>query len=228
MLPVRPRHGEHEGPEERLRGHRPAGDTPGEGLLRQEDYNEVGGTEINLIWCDDPEKLAAIQKILEDYTVDDPELGKVKPLTVVNRQEMEERQGLRGGGKVRPRELYSEYWINNPDDSERRDLARPVHLPALQLPGDGARRRAGERYQQRGFSMGINVPETCCSVCRELTAAFRPTTYRSSSSRRVERRETPLPASILTGEVEIGDIAPTIYGIMGWPPPACVDGTRLP
>jgi bisphosphoglycerate-independent phosphoglycerate mutase (AlkP superfamily) len=30
------------------------------------------------------------------------------------------------------------------------------------------------------------------------------------------------------GEIEVGDIAPTIYRIMGWEAPGCVDGKPLP
>jgi len=36
------------------------------------------------------------------------------------------------------------------------------------------------------------------------------------------------PGSSYPGQVAIGDIAPTIYRIMGWNPPPCVDGHPLP
>src|SRR5665811_1462144 len=38
------------------------------GMVRHEDYEEVGGTELNNLWVKDPAKLAKVQKILEDYT----------------------------------------------------------------------------------------------------------------------------------------------------------------
>ena len=37
-----------------------------------------------------------------------------------------------------------------------------------------------------------------------------------------------VPGSEYGGEVEVGDIAPTIYGILGWEAPDCVDGEPLP
>jgi len=37
-----------------------------------------------------------------------------------------------------------------------------------------------------------------------------------------------MPGTVIAEEVEIGDIAPTIYQILGWEAPSCVDGKPLP
>ena len=103
------------------------------GLLHYEDYYEGGGTEINFIWCDDPARLQTIEEILEGYTVDDPELGPVQPLIVINREETISGVDYGELGHVRPMELYSEFWAGHPDEPGGHIWPRPLHLPEVQL-----------------------------------------------------------------------------------------------
>jgi hypothetical protein len=198
------------------------------GLVRHEDYEEVGGTELNNIWAKDPAKLAKIQKILESYTVDDPVLGKVKPLQVVNREEARSGKDFGKLGRVLPGELYSEYWVNHPDSSEGGQIWPDLFVfPAYnyQVMAHGDALASG--INNVGLSFGINVPE---SVKFGLPAAHGglqtthiPLIFKAPKA----VSGAPAAGTEHSGPVEIGDIAPTIYNIMGWTPPACVNGHLL-
>ncbi len=197
-----------------------------EGLLRFEDYNEVGGTEINMIFCDDPAKTARIQQILEAYTIDDPELGKVHPLTVINRQEMKDGKQFGENGRVIPGELYSEYWINNPDPNGQiwPDLfVFPLYNYQVVAHGDALK----SGINNVAFNMGINIPDSVLfgfpGAHGGLQTEPIPLVFKAPSGTAAYG-----PGESYGGEVRIGDIAPTVYSLMGWPAPACVDGTLLP
>lgn len=199
------------------------------GMLRHEDYEEVGGTELNNIWSKDPAKLARIQKILEEYTVEDKELGSVRPLMVVNREEARTGKDYGKFGKVLPGELYSEYWANNPDPSEKGEIWPDLFVFPLynyQVVAHGDALASG--INNVGLSFGINVPE---SVKFGLPGAHGglqtnhiPLLFKAPAG----GKGAQAPGSTHGELVEIGDIAPTIYGIMGWTPPECVDGKPLP
>ena len=197
------------------------------GLIYKEDYFESGGTEINFIWCKDPKKLAAIDKILEEYTVDDKELGKVKPLTVINRQEMKDGKDFGKAGRVRPMELYSQYWINHPNEPNGQKWPDLFIFPLYnyQVAAHGDILASG--INAVGFNLGINVPE---SVIIGMPAAHGglQTSYQPLLLKVPAGYEGYRGGSEYTGEVEVGDIAPTIYRIMGWEAPGCVDGKPLP
>jgi Type I phosphodiesterase / nucleotide pyrophosphatase len=197
------------------------------GLLRFEDYNEAGGTEINMIWGNDPEKTSQIEKILESYTIDDPKLGKVHPLTVIDRAEMKNGKDFGSHGKVLPRELYSEYWINNPDEQDGElwpDLfVFPLYNYQVMAHGDAM----SSGINNIGFSFGINIPD-------EVEIGF-PAAHGGLQTESIpliikapEGSAADKPGSKQDKEVRIGDIAPTIYQVMGWPAPECVDGKPLP
>jgi Type I phosphodiesterase / nucleotide pyrophosphatase len=198
-----------------------------QGLLRFEDYNESGGTEINLIWSDDPAKTAKVQNVLEDYTIDDPKLGKVHPLAVVNRQEMKDGKDFGDKGKVLPGELYSDYWINHPgqaDGEQWPDLfVFPLYNYQVVAHGDAL----STGINNVGFSMGIRMPDEVKvgfpAAHGGLQTERIPLVFKAPSS-----YEGYAPGTTNLTAVRIGDIAPTIYGIMGWPAPACVDGKPLP
>jgi arylsulfatase A-like enzyme len=206
-----------------------------EGLVHYEDYLEGGGTEINFIWCDDEARLEAIEEILESYTVDDPELGPVQPLLVVSRQEMidgiteEEIQAKYGEnieGRVRPMELYSEYWVNHPDEPNGQMWPDLCIFPFYNynVAAHGHIFKGG--INPIGISLG-NLPDN-------LELGF-PAAHGGLQTARI-----PLIFKAPTGdpdyeaggtygdEVEVGDIAPTIYQILGWTSPDCVDGSPLP
>ncbi len=197
------------------------------GLLRFEDYNEAGGTEINMIWGNDQKTTADIEKILEDYTIDDPRLGKVHPLTVINRREMKDGKDFGSHGKVLPKELYSEYWINNPDANNGEQWPDLFVFPLYnyQVMAHGDAMRSG--VNNIGFSFGINIPDKVKigfpAAHGGLQTESIPLILKAPAGSAANR-----PGSKYGGEVRIGDIAPTIYGIMGWQPPACVDGKPLP
>jgi hypothetical protein len=197
------------------------------GFVRHEDYEESGGTEINLIWFKDPEKAAAMEKVLKDFTIEDPELGQVSPLTVIDRREMKSGVDFGKAGRVRPMELYSEYWINHPDEPGGHiwpDLfVFPLYNYQIMAHGDVL----STGVNAVGINLGINTPE---SVRIGLPGAHgglqtdrQPLVFKAPAG------YTQYGAgSSYGGEVEIGDIAPTIYKIMGWPEPANVDGKPLP
>jgi len=197
------------------------------GYLRHEDYNESGGTEINLIWGDDSKKLDSIERVLEGYTVDDRELGRVHPLTVINRREMAKGVDFGKAGKVRPGELYSEYWINHPggETGERWPDLFVFPLYNYQVAAHGDVMSTG--INAVGINMGINVPDTVKvglpGAHGGLQTTRIPLIFKAPAG-----YEGYPTGSEYPGEVEVGDIAPTIYQIMGWPSPRCVDGKPLP
>ena len=197
------------------------------GYLRHEDYEESGGTEINLIWFKDPAKAAGIEKALNQFTIDDPQLGTVKPLTVIDRQQMKDGVDFGKAGKVRPGELYSEYWESHPDEPGGHlwpDLfVFPLYNYQVLAHGDVL----STGVNAVGINLGINTPE---SVRIGLPGAHgglqtenQPLVFKAPAG------STDYPAGkSYTGAVEIGDIAPSIYKIMGWPAPENVDGRPLP
>ncbi len=198
------------------------------GFLRHEDYEETGGTEINVLWSKNPSKTAAMKKALADYTVSDPKLGKVKPLTVLDRDQMKNGADFGKAGHVRPGEIWSEYWAAHPNEGDNGEQWPDIFVAPLynyQVVGHGDVLSSG--VNAIGFSLNSHLPE---SVLFGLPGAHgglqtdhiplmvkAPSGYAKYS-----------PGSEYTSEVEIGDIAPTIYGIMGWPVPGCVDGQTLP
>lgn len=197
------------------------------GFVYKEDFFESGGTEINFIWCKDPKKLAAINKVLEEYTVDDKELGKVKPLTIINRTEMKEGKDFGKAGKVRPMELYSDYWINHPNEPNGQKWPDLFIFPLYnyQVMAHGDILASG--INAVGFNLGINVPESVIVAMPGahggLQTSFIPLLLKVPAG-----YEGYKGGSEYSGEVEVGDIAPTIYRIMGWEAPGCVDGKPLP
>ncbi|MBU1671934.1 MAG: alkaline phosphatase family protein [Actinobacteria bacterium] len=197
------------------------------GYLRHEDYEEVGGTAMNCLWVLKPERAADIQKVLEEYTVTDQVLGPVKPLTVLNRQEMLDGKDFGEAGRVRPRELYSEWWINHPDSDNGEEwpdlFVFPLYNYQTLAHGDAL----ASGINNVGIGFGINVPESVQfglpGIHGGLQTAYVPLVFKAPAG-----TDAYAPGRVYDREVEIGDIAPTIYEIMGWPAPGCVDGKPLP
>ncbi len=196
------------------------------GFVLNEDYREGGGTEINMIWCPDPEKRLEIERVLEAYTVNDPELGPVRPLVVVNREEMINGVDLGPLGRIRPRELYSEFWIANPglpDGHLWPDLfVFPLYNYNVAAHGNILSTAANPV----GITLG-NVPDN-------VLVGF-PGAHGGPQTTRIPLILKPpagcleyRPGTAWAGEVGIGDIAPTIYRLLGWEAPDCVDGKPLP
>ncbi len=195
------------------------------GLTHFEDYIEVGGGGINFIYCDDPSIRDFIQQTLEDFTIDDPQLGPVKPLMVIDREEMENGVDYGPFGRLRPGELYSEYWINHP------------HQPGGQLWPDlfvfsvyNYQVVAHGDYLASGanaIGMVLAMPD---SVKLGFPASHGG--FQTSHIALVFKAPAGLgsypPGTQYHGEAEIGSIAPTIYQLLGWPVPGCVDAGPLP
>ena len=197
-----------------------------QGLVYYEDFYEAGGTEINFIWCDDAAKLAAIEAILEGYTVDDPQLGPVQPLMVINREEMVTGMDYGEFGEVRPMELYSEYWTGHPDEPDGHlwpDLfIFPLYnynIAAHGLILAGAANPVGLTIGNIPDNVQLGFP----GAHGGLQTAHMPLIFKAPAG-----WSGYVAGSKYGGEVEVGDIAPTIYGILGWEAPDCVDGKPLP
>ena len=196
------------------------------GLILKEDYFEGGGTEINLIWCEDPDKLRDIENILENHTVNDPELGPVKPLVVVNREEMRSGVDLGPQGKIRPKELYSEFWITHPDEPDGHRWPDLFVFPLYNYNVAAHGNVLATAMNPVGITLG-NVPDNVQlgfpAAHGGLQTTRNPLLFKAPKGH-------PLypPGTTVQEEVEIGDIAPTIYRILGWDAPDCVDGKPLP
>ncbi len=195
------------------------------GLVFNEDYREAGGTEINFLWCDDADRLQAIEEILEGYTVDDPELGPVQPLIVINREEMASGVDYGEHGHVRPMELYSEYWINHPGEQGGHLWPELFVFPLYNYNVAMHGAVLTTAVNPVGASMG-NVPDNLQiglpAAHGGLQTAYIPLIFKAPVG------SSYAPGTVIEEEVEVGDIAPTIYGILGWEVPDCVDGAPLP
>lgn len=197
------------------------------GFVRREDFEESGGTEINFIWSDDKKKLSKIEKVLSNYTVEDEDLGKVKPLLVVNRKQMKDGMDFGNEGQIRPGELYSEYWVTHTDEENGQIWPDLFVFPRYNYQVAAHGDVFGAGINAIGVNFGMKVPETVVlgfpAAHGGLGTTRIPLMLKVPAGRSDYRPDTEYE-----GEVEVGDIAPTIYGILGWEPPGCVDGTPLP
>jgi Type I phosphodiesterase / nucleotide pyrophosphatase len=197
-----------------------------QGLLHLEDYYEGGGTEINMIWCDDPARLQAIENILEGYAVDDPELGPVQPLIVINREEAISGVDYGEQGRVRPMELYSEFWVSHPDEPGGHLWPDLFIFPRYNYNVAAHGQVLASAINPVGIYLG-NVPDSVelgfPGAHGGLQTAHMPLVFKAPTG-----WPGYTPGTVISEEVEIGDIAPTIYGIQGWEVPDCVDGEPLP
>jgi hypothetical protein len=197
-----------------------------EGLVHHEDFHEGGGTQINFIWCDDEDKLDAIEQILEGHTVDDPLLGPVQPLMVINRQEMVDGVDYGEFGRVRPRELYSEYWITHPDEPDGHLWPDLCIFPLYNYNIVAHGHILAGGINPIGITLG-NLPDNLelgfPAAHGGLQTSHIPLIFKAPAG-----NPNYTPGLEYGGEVEVGDIAPTIYRILGWEEPDCVDGNPLP
>ncbi len=194
------------------------------GFVYNEDYREAGGAG-SVIWCADPAKTAQIEQVLEQYVVDDPELGEVRPMVVINRQEMKDGADFGEMGTVLPGELYSEYWINNPGGPEGHIWADLFVFPQYRYNICTHGQVLAGGFNPVGITLG-NIPDT-------VQMGF-PSFHGGLSTGRIPLVfKAPMgypgyaPGTESAKPVRIGDLAPTVYQIMGWPAPDCVDGTPL-
>ena len=140
---------------------------------------------------------------------------------------MKEGKEFGKAGKVRPMELYSDYWINHPNEPNGQKWPDLFIFPLYnyQVMAHGDILASG--INAVGFNLGINVPESVLVAMPGAHGGLQ-TSYLPLLLKVPSGYEGYKGGSEYTGEVEVGDIAPTIYQIMGWDPPACVDGKPLP
>ena len=129
-------------------------------------------------------------------------------------------------GTIRPNELYSEYWVNNPGGPDGHIWADLFVFPQYRYNICTHGQVLAGGFNPVGITLG-NIPDTVqmgfpsfhggLSTGRIPLVFKAPMGYPGYASG-TERSE----------QVGIGDIAPTIYQIMGWTPPECVDGKPLP
>ena len=193
------------------------------GIVYGEDYHENGGAGSS-IWIHDPSRAKAIEEALENYEVNDPELGLIRPLIVINREEMKNGVDLGPFGRIRPMELYSEFWVENPQAGQVWADLFVFPLFNYNVVSHGQILAGG--FNPIGISLG-NFPDSMQlgfpaahggPTTSDIPLLFKaPFGYQGYA-----------PGSEYSGEVTIGDIAPTIYQILGWEEPECVDGSPLP
>lgn len=195
------------------------------GFVYNEDYREAGGAG-SVIWCGDPVKVAQIEQVLEQYTVDDPEQGKINPMIVLNRQEMRDGMDYGERGSVLPGELYSEYWANNPGEPDGHIWADLFVFPQYRYNICTHGQVLAGGFNPVGITLG-NIPDTVQmgfpSFHGGLSTGRIPLVFKAPAG-----YPGYIPGTERAERVGIGDIAPTIYQIMGWTPPECVDGKPLP
>ncbi len=193
------------------------------GILYGEDYHENGGAGTS-IWIHNKAKARAIEEILENYEINDPDLGNIRPMVVINREEMKNGVDLGPLGSIRPMELYSLFWIENPQEGQIWADLFVFPLYNYNIVSHGQILAGG--FNPIGISLG-NFPD---SLQLGFPAAHGgPTTSKIPLLFKAPRGYSGYaPGTEYPGEVTIGDIAPTIYRILGWNEPECVDGSPLP
>jgi hypothetical protein len=126
-------------------------------------------------------------------------------------------------------ELYSEYWINNPPiapDYEGQLWPDLFILPRYNYNVVAHGHALADAANPVGVSLG-NIPDNVQlgfpAAHGGLQTTDMPLIFKAPAG-----WDGYTPGSEYTGQVEIGDITPTIYRILGWEPPACIDGEPLP
>ena len=187
------------------------------------DYDE-GALSYDLVYSRDKKNLPAIEKVLEEYTVNDPVEGTVHPMVVFNREEMQTGRDTCSGISVNPREFYSEYWAGR--DAEGSDSMKWPDLIVYSMDNYCTRiymdltRTGGNAI---GIKADVNLPAELSLMAMGGHLSFNtrhvPLVFKGPGAR---------PGAEVAEEVFLSDIAPTIYRALGWPTPEYVDGKPLP
>ncbi|HUT51835.1 MAG TPA: alkaline phosphatase family protein [bacterium] len=186
----------------------------------EKDYFAGSATSIGMVAArrDDPEIIKEVEAALESWQVKNPLTGQREcPVVVYNREEM--KTGIDAKTNTAwmlPREYYSEYYV------ERRQPGDQVWADLLVLTGPNY------EFRLSGFGLG-NLGAA------DLPFKLPEVGYFIGGHGSFDTRAALLMLSIPGGppavndaEVYAMDVAPTLYRLLGWPIPDCVDGKGLP
>jgi predicted AlkP superfamily pyrophosphatase or phosphodiesterase len=201
------------------------------GLLRKNgfvmgtDYDyDVGAMDYDLVYSRDKKNLPAIERVLEEYTVKDPVAGNLHPMVVFNREEMKSGKDVNSGISVNPGEFYSAYWVGR--DSEGADVMKWPDLIVYAMDRYYSRIYADTATKGAnavGVKADVNLPSELSLMATGGHISFNtrhiPLVYKGPGAR---------PGTRVDEKVFLSDIAPTIYGALGWTTPKYVDGKPLP
>lgn len=195
------------------------------GYVMGTDYDvDVGLMDYDLVYSRDKSNLPAIESVLEDYTVDDPVKGKIHPMVVYNRTEMKSGKDARTGMQVLPREFYSDYWVGQ--DAEGADTMKWPDLVVY----------VTDKYYTRIYADTATSGANAVGIKAEVSLPAELSLMATGGHISFDTRHVPLifkapgvqAGARVTQAVHLTDIAPTIYGILGWTTPSYVDGAPLP
>ncbi len=187
----------------------------------KQDFFFGAGDSVGFIYNlgDDPLLLGSLKTCLEAWKIKDPLTGKrISPVMVFDRQDMKKGKYLKETGDfLLPREYYSEHYIEHPKKGRQMwpdllVLTAPHYKFKVQNYG---LKKMG--LEDKSFPM----PEWSYFIGGHGSFATRPSLLVLSGPGIPEN-------SVFDYIVYTSDIAPTIYRLMGWPVPDCVDGLGLP
>jgi len=190
------------------------------GYSNKKDYFVATINQIGCIFLrhkDDPEMAAALEKAMEEYTMENPVTGNIEnPITVLNQEEMKTGIDNYTGKRVTfPEEVYSEYYVKYGKEG---DLRWPDFLLLIdkyyQFPTLGA------GLANVGASQ-IKVPPVHLFIGGHGSL--------STQSALMAIRGPGIPVGeIVPGETFASDLVPTLYRLEGYKIPEAVQGKGLP
>ncbi|MHB8895937.1 MAG: alkaline phosphatase family protein [Candidatus Geothermincolia bacterium] len=197
----------------------------GKGFVMGTDYDyHVGAMDYDLVYSRNKANLPAMEQVLEEYTLDDPVDGTVHPMVVFNREEMKTGVDARTGITVNPGEFYSSYWTQF--DQAGADTMKWPDLFVYMM----------DQYYSRIYADTATSGANAIGIKAEVNLPAELSVMATGGHISFNTRHVPLvfkspgvnPGSTVGQPVHLSDIAPTIYGLMGWTTPSYVDGKPLP
>jgi arylsulfatase A-like enzyme len=195
------------------------------GFVMGTDYDYlVCAMDYDLVFSRDKTNLPAIESVLEDYTVQDPVEGTIHPLVVFNRQEMISGQDARSGTRVNPSEFFSAYWASR-DQADAGSMKWPDLFVYVT-----------HRYCSRIYADTATAGANALHIGSQVNLPSEMSFLMTGGHASLDTRHVPLilkAPGLSSGarvgqKVHLSDIAPTIYGMLGWETPPYVDGRPLP
>jgi len=185
------------------------------------DYFFGSAASIGVVYLrkNNPQIIKDIEKALEVWKVKNPVSGEPEcPVSVFNRNEMiTGKDNDKNGPEMLPKEFYSEYYIKHRKPGEQLwpdllILTKPHYKFKVQNFG----------LRNLGLpKLPFPLPEKGYFIGGHGSFATRPGLLIMSGP--------DIPAGQERKEiVYTSDVAPTIYRLMGWTVPECVDGKALP